>query len=192
MEPRAVYIVVSPTARTEADFPLKGYAGPSGRLDVIARSYLALWEEGSLFQAMLLGGPRGPSLLTVPWSCRSRVRSEKSFVLEYVRAVKGSSSCMSLEGLDEPLSLFRRLKRRGYRLIYLHEEGEDVSRSRDVCSDNVAFVAGSHIDVPERIHRFLVSASHRILSISRSRSYHTDHVIAYISSLRTCCKTLKR
>ena len=179
-----VYVVISPTARTDGNYLAKGYAGPSGRLDVVARSYLAISESSFKFYALLLGPPRAPRILLAPSECRSKVSSERSFMVEASKALRGLDSCFKvIEGGVETLSYI--LSKETSSVLLLREEGGDVSRHlRELCGDRPAFIAGSHIDPPEDVARYIERSLKPVKVSVGPLSLHTDHVFGYISLLR--------
>lgn len=175
----SVYIVILPKARTTGDYPERGYAGPSGRLDVAARAYQAILDGGGLL-SLLLGGPGLPVALYSPPSCKE-ARSEKGFMIEAKKALKGFRSCFTATRLDSPIDVFKAMK--GRPLVYLVEGGEDISRAPEILTENPAFVLGGHVDPPEWLDSWLRKNSSRLVSIG-PRSLQTDHVVFFVSWLR--------
>ncbi|MEB2835770.1 MAG: hypothetical protein GSR80_001299 [Desulfurococcales archaeon] len=181
-----VYVVVSPTARTAPDWPARGYAGPSGRLDVLARAALAAVEAepGSVFAGVLLGPPRPPGILLVSRACIAGAASERG-VMEVFRRLLSGKRIGGCEALWEPPErLFHELGRRGYRVYILEEGGVDVSRVPGALEAGAAFVAGAHLDVPPEV----LSAARRYSQARVSvgpRSLLVSHVIAFLGVART-------
>jgi len=172
-----LYIIISPTARTLPTWPPKGYAGPSGRLDVIARSFLAL-QSGSEAYAILLGPPDPPKTIYYnPSSCT--LKSERQAMMEIARALLGRGRCVSLVDKMPERILYEAAKERG--LTLLEEEGRSGGPR-----PGSAYLLGAHVDPPEDIMRVARRLAVERLSIG-PYSYHTSHVIAYIEwSTRVC------
>ncbi|BAA79775.1 conserved hypothetical protein [Aeropyrum pernix K1] len=180
----SLYVVISPTGRTDGNIPARGYAGPSGRLDVIARAYNAILEPNATLAALLMGGPLPPRLLIAPLSCKDIVRSERSFMIEASRALRGRRSCFTVndEGVEALASLLRRFKPR----ILLAEKGGDISSHwGEMCSSSPTFIAGSHLDPPHGLIKHLERSLGGFLRVSVGPlSLHTDHVFLLVSALR--------
>jgi len=176
-EPNNLYIIVSPTARTLPLWPPKGYAGPSGRIDVIARAFLAV-EEGSQALAILLGPPEPPKTLHYdPAKCK--LRSERQAVHEIARALLGKGSCVRLDPRSPEQVLHEEAKRRG--LILLGEEGDPGATP-----GGKAYLLGAHLDPPEDIMEKARRIAEATVRIGPNR-YHTSHVIAFVEwSVRAC------
>lgn len=175
----SLYIVILPKARTTGDYPERGYAGPSGRLDVAARAYQAILDGGGLL-SLLLGGPGLPVALYSPPDCKE-ARSERGFMIEAKRALKGYRSCFTATRLESPIDVFKAMKNRP--LVYLIEGGEDVSRVPEILFENPAIVLGGHVDPPEWLDLWLRKHSSRLVSVG-PRSLQADHVVFFVSWLR--------
>jgi len=175
--PGNLYIIVSPTAKTLPLWPPKGYAGPSGRLDVIARALLAV-EEGSQAVAILLGPPEPPKTLHYD-PARCRLRSERQAMQEIARALLGRDSCLRLDPRSPEQVLHEEAKRRG--LVVLSEDGDPRPPPR-----GKAYLLGAHVDPPEDIMEMARRIAVATVRIGPNR-YHTSHVIAYVEwSTRAC------
>lgn len=173
-----VYIVYSPTAVTSPDYPSRGYAGPSGRLDVLARSMLAV-EPGSLLVLVPAGPPRGETLLAYdPRSCR--VRSERQAMEEIRRALQGREGCVA--PLDLGLERLLLLSSKSHELVLLREDGTPGPRR----PRGRAYVLGSHVDLPGEVEAMVLRYSAGVESLG-PKSYHTSHVIAYLEWARLYC-----
>ena len=185
-----VFVVVSSTAVTSPNFPLRGYAGPSGRLDVLARSVAALFSvpgsEGSLFIAVLLGKPSPPRIFLIERGCLKEGLTERGVITVFRRLLSKSryEGCYELN-IDSVEYLFLKLKKLGYKLILLDEGGNDIEKVKDVLSENrIAFILGSQVDIPDNIKNFLEKELNVVsLSIER-RSLLASHVILYVAYLR--------
>lgn len=173
-----VYIIYSPTAVTTPEYPSKGYAGPTGRLDVLARAALAV-EPGSLLILVPAGPPRGETLLAYdPASCR--ITSERQAMEELRRALAGRGDCVSLIDYSFERVLF--LASKTHELVYLREDGDPgPHRAR-----GRTYVLGSHVDLPAEVEAMVLRYAGSVESIG-VRSYHTSHVIAYLEWTRLYC-----
>lgn len=184
-----VYWIISPTAVTTHRFPLRGYAGHSGRLDVIVRTAQALYgvsQGEALLLATLLGPPRPPLTLAYTGECMQPAMSERALaaVTQRVLAGRRVSSCIAFEaGVEDVLSL---IKIRGLKLVLLKEGGLDLSRASWVLSGKAAYVAGAHVDIPGDIERLLVRYSNAVVSLGPV-SLLTSHAIAFVAWARRVC-----
>ena len=177
----ASYMVVSHTARTDDKFPLRGYAGPSGRLDVIARSLVAAsLTRGSVFIASLLGPPDPPKLLVFR-GCG--IASERAAMLEIRKLLGGRGSGCGLLLDCWPEEAIAAAKRAGYRVVVLDEGGADISRVRAALEGKALFVLGPHVDPPRDLWRKIIRLSDYVVSIGPV-SLHTSHVILYLAWAR--------
>ncbi len=175
-----VFVVVSHTARLEGLARIRGYAGRSGRLDVLVRSLLAASHiPGSAFLGVL-DSYEPPRLIYYGGSCGS-FGSEREALLEIVRAARGRGSCVALERawIEEALL---DLKRHGYRVYLLHEAGVDYVFLPRFPGYRSAFILGPHIDLPSDRLRELEALCDEKVSIGPV-SLLTSHVIAYIGWL---------
>ena len=172
------FLVISATARTAPDYPDRGYAGPSGRLDVIARSLLAsTLVRNTLFTALLLGPPDPPvTLLAHSNTCR--LYSERMVMVEIKRAFRNKSSCIQLfrEG---PEALVYKLAKTGAEIVILKEEGRDISKLREALHGKKAYVLGAHVDIPPDVERLISKYARYEVSIG-PRSVYTSHAILYV------------
>ena len=184
---KPVYLIVVATGRTDGEFPLRGYAGPSGRLDVAARTYLSILEDEFTLAALLLGPPGPPKMLLAPSKCRgSRVSGERGFMLQARLALKAQDSCFEayelgsgVEGVDIASSLGP--------LVYLREGGSDVAEALSSVMDASVIAMGGHVDPPPEVDSRLRSRAKAVVSLG-PQSFHSDHVAAFVSWLRTAFK----
>lgn len=171
---RIIYIVISPTARTDGKIPVKGYAGPTGRLDEIARDILSLRNKGSLLIASLLGPPNPPKTLFYQSRTCSLV-SERQVITEIKKAFDSKSTCVRILPLP-PEDLLAIVRKLGYRVVLLTETG---SGKIPIHANKIAYLMGSHIDVPDELLNVLVKYVEIKASIG-PLSYQTSQVIAYL------------
>jgi len=180
-----VYVVVSPTARTSPDWPPRGYAGPSGRLDVIARAALAAAEAepGSVVAGVLLGPPNPPVTLLVGSSCVGTGVGDRG-VMEVFRRLMARGTmgdCIALRA--GPDWLLHTLARLGYEIYILGEGGVDVSEVPGILEGRAAFIAGAHLDPPEWVLRLARRYARATVSVG-PKSLLTSHVIAFLGLAR--------
>ena len=146
----ALYIVVSPTARTSPDWPARGYAGPSGRLDVVARALAAALtaEPTAAAAGVLLGPPRPPVTVIVDSTCVEPGSWERE-VMNLIRGLLLGRPRGRCEAIREGLEwLLLRARRLGFRVYLLSEGGRDLACLPGVTRGRAAFVAGAHLDLP--------------------------------------------
>jgi len=185
-----VYIVISPTAITSPNFPLKGYAGPSGRLDVLARSVAALFSvpgtEKSLFIAILLGKPSPPRIFLIEKSCLKKGLTERDVIIVFRKLLSKTkyNGCYELN-INSVEYLFLKLKKLDFKLILLDEKGNDIEEIKDVLGENrIAFILGSQVDIPNNIKNVLKKELNAISLSIEKKSLLASHVILYIAYLR--------
>jgi tRNA pseudouridine-54 N-methylase len=180
----SLYIVVSPTARTDASWPPRGYAGPSGRLDVVARAAAAAVsiERGAAVAGLLLGPPRPPLTLLVDSTCIGGL-GERG-VMEVFRGLilgRRRGRCLALPW--GPERLIHEALRAGYRLYLLEERGRDIASVPGALEGRAAYLAGAHLDPPPEVLAHARRAAAASVSLG-PRSLLTSHVFAYIATLR--------
>jgi tRNA (pseudouridine54-N1)-methyltransferase len=184
----SIYVIISPTAKTSPEFPLRGYAGPSGRLDVVARAVAALFSllrfENDCVIPILLGPPNPPKTLVIRRNCINGIPSERAIMnLLRLLLLKGSyRECLALN-YDVERVLFS-IKKNKFKVIYLSENGDDLEDHLDmIISRKVAFILGSHIDIPQSLEKQITKVTDKIIRVER-KSLLTSHVILFISYLR--------
>ncbi|MCE4601208.1 MAG: hypothetical protein F7C38_06560 [Desulfurococcales archaeon] len=178
-----IYIIVSPTARTDTNYPLRGYAGPSGRIDEIARSMLSIARSKSLLVAVLLGPPNPPATIVYRYREGCRFSSERE-ALQYIRkSVQGKSVCIDRYaiGVRDVVSI---ISKAGFETILLAEDGEDISGLPRVKPR--AYLLGAQIDIPEHIINDIRNYIDAKASIG-PLSYQTSQVIAYLEWEAEAC-----
>jgi len=184
----SAFLVVSPTAVTAPDYPARGYAGQSGRLDVVARAAIAAsMEEGYLFLGLLLGPPRPPVTLALTSDCVTPTLSERGVMEVFRRLLSGRDlgSCRALElGLEDLLSAS---KAEGIPVVYLHEEGVDASKAPEAFAGRKLYIAGSHIDIPEELESKIRLQASYVVSVS-PKPLLVSHVILYVVEARRNCR----
>jgi tRNA (pseudouridine54-N1)-methyltransferase len=176
-----LFVVVSPTGVT-GGFRLRGYAGSSGRLDVIARCILVsqLCPRCG-FIGVLLGPPRPPRVLVVKPGVV--FRSERHVVVELARVLeRGSTEYM--EVLDVGFEwLVNVIGRSGFRHVLLKEDGRSAFKDPGLVSGRAAFYLGSHVDMPDWAEA-LVRRSGAISVSLGPLSVHTEHAMLAVLLLR--------
>ncbi len=155
------FVIVGTSARTSGDFELKGFAGASGRMDVIAVSMIGALSypkprSDVVFIAVLEGPPSPPVTIIVKgWEVR-RVPESEVEVGRYIRdALRGEFheefpihvEKMSFE------AVISKLRRDGFDVYYLHEKGEDIWNIK--LPENIALVLGDHIGLPPEHEKVL-------------------------------------
>ncbi len=179
----SAYIVLSPTAATSPDFPLKGYAGPSGRLDVVARAMTAPlhFDREAVSIGILLGPPRPPLTIMGYRDCLGSGERSAMTALRLALQGRPPKGCMAVKaGHDFILHV---LAKSGFNIIYLSEKGEDLALKPDVVECRCAYFAGAHVDIPPNIESDILESAKAIISIGL-RSLLTSHVFAFIAWLR--------
>jgi tRNA (pseudouridine54-N1)-methyltransferase len=181
----AVYIVVSPTARTSPDWPSRGYAGPSGRLDVIARTVLAALEAepGSVVAGVLLGPPNPPITMIIGAPCIEGDPGERGVMEVFRRLLKRGAvdECTALRA--GPEWLLHAVKRLGYSIYILEEGGLDIAEVPWALEERAAFLAGAHLDPPGWVLGIARRYARASISVG-PRSLLTSHVVALLGLAR--------
>ncbi|MEB3755695.1 MAG: hypothetical protein GSR79_02360 [Desulfurococcales archaeon] len=176
----------SPTAHIREGLPINGYAGHSGRFDVIVRSILAsAINEKSCFTGFLGGNTKrnGTKTLMIFDTLRLRSLSEKSLFIMLYRCFRNKHKCENIiiEEIDYSF-LINKLRKTGYSLFLLDEKGDDYCRHlREIITGKNAFIMGAHEDIPIETLSFFEKYSAKI-SIG-PKSLHTSHVITYLSTV---------
>lgn len=186
----SAYVIISPTAVTSSNFPRKGYAGPSGRLDVVARAMTAPFhfERDALAVGILLGPPRPPITVMGYKDCLGL--SERSAIEAIRRALLGRppQGCIALAtGHDFILHV---LAKSGFTIIYLSEKGDDISGRPEAINCRCAYFAGSHVDVPPHTELDILRVTREIVSVG-PKSLLTSHVFAFVAWLRMMTAVLQ-
>ncbi len=178
-----LFVTVSSTGVTSR-FRLRGYAGSSGRLDVIARCILALQPYSHCgFIGVLLGPPRPPRVLIMRSPGSTVFRSEKQVMVEIARALEhGSTEYMRV--LDVGFErLVHVIGKNGFKHVLLKEDGVNVFRNPSLIVGRTAFYLGSHVDMPDWAEEVVRRSGAIKVSIG-PRSVHAEHVILAILLLK--------
>ncbi len=187
-----VYVVVSATARGDGLFPFKGYAGASGRVDVVARCFNAasLVDPGACIVGFLLGSPAPKALVGLPGCCGGF--SERGLIVEFSRVLRGGSSGF-LSALEVGFESFlNMLVGNGFKIVLLDEKGYNVMGEPRLACGRAAFFLGSHVDMPGWVEGSVRGFASSTLSIG-PYSLHSEHVIAFLGWLRRrYCQTSSR
>lgn len=180
---KTIYMIISPTGITSGKIPLKGYAGATGRLDEIARSFSSITHSDSLGMAYLLGPPSPPLLLIYdPEGCATDT-AERGIMNEIRKAYMNKRSCIRYWRIPLEYALHI-LKRYQYLLYLLSEDGGDLEAVK--LSRKTVLLLGSHVDIPARIMESIA----RLLDLKASigpLSYQASQVIAYLEYAKGVC-----
>ncbi|MFN4045968.1 MAG: hypothetical protein ACK4H7_01335, partial [Acidilobaceae archaeon] len=173
-------------------FPVRGYAGVSGRVDVLARcfSVTSLVDPEACIVGFLLGSKAPKALVGLPGCCGGF--RERDLIVEFSRVLRGDSSRF-LGALEVDFKVFLDLLvDKGFKVLLLSEKGYNVMEEPQLVCGRVALFLGSHVDMPgwveDQVRRFASST----LSIG-PYSLHSEHVIAFLGWLRMrYCQTSSR
>ena len=181
--PDTIYIIVSPTARTDTDYPLRGYAGPSGRIDEIARSMVSIARGKSLLIAVLLGPPNPPVTIVYGYREGCMFSGEREAIQHIRKSMQGKSRCIERHdiGVRDVVSI---ISRAGFETILLAEDGEDISELPRIKPR--AYLLGAQIDIPEHIINDIGNYIDAKASIG-PLSYQSSQVIAYLEWEAEAC-----
>ncbi len=177
-----LFAVQSRTARIDGRIPVRGYAGHTGRLDVVVRSMLAsLLRRGNCFIGIIGDEPKEKVFIAT--GLPPRVSSERDLFL-YLMKCREKKECSSIHWVDLGSQyVFNKVFKRGFTFYYLSEEGEDYcSYEKNLKPHGNVFILGSHVDVSPRFAGIIRGYSPRSISIGPV-SMHTSHVIVYISTI---------
>lgn len=185
---KRTFVIVSPTAITSPNFPSRGIAGSTGRLDVIARSILSILKfsinkrRNMVLKALLLGPPNPPLLLEVYGGL---VKEEYTNELEVVEAIRKTMRGLQLDGFYVRRVSFKKLLGEVIdeheRVYYLREDGE-IFTSGIKPAKTVAFILGSHVDIPREYEEIIDRMGIRRVSLG-SISYLTSQCIVIVNWL---------
>lgn len=192
-----VFIVKSPTATTSPNFPLRGIAGATGRLDVICRSIISAFKlksgfrRNTVFYGILCGPPQPPLTIvvngkkatTIPLSEIEVAKVIRDLIKAYSSRKTHSYSGWSIYRWDLCKVINSILSSMKALLIYLKEDGEYVERVFSRINmgeyDSIVFVLGSHVDLDPSDERVLEEYNALRVSVG-PYSYLSSHVITYI------------
>jgi len=195
---RRIFIIKSPTAITSPNFPLKGIAGATGRLDVICRSIIATFKlkpprirRNTIFYGILSGPPQPPISIVVDGSKLSSLpvnevevaRIIKDLLLSYWNKTVHKYSGWSIYKWDLRRVLDNVRKQWKTMLVYLREGGAGIqSVIKGLTKSDyevIAFVLGSHVDLDVKDEKLLEDYGAVKVSIG-PQSYLSSHVITYV------------
>ncbi len=180
-----MFLVVSPTATTSPNFQLKGVAGRTGRLDVIARSIVSAFksEKGFrrnvVFYALLLGPPNPPKLLVIDGRIIEAPPSSEREALLMIKNVLGGKEIRGVHveswGFKHILNHLLKITKNIY---YLKEDGILFEKAIKPSKYNV-FVLGSHLDLPREYEQLLDKYKVPRVSLGKT-SYLTSQCITIV------------
>lgn len=153
-------------------------------MDVVARSLIsALYDIGrprgdTLFIAVLHGPPKPPlAVYLKPWGQLGRKPSEKEAGAQLLQVLKGAQAGLHEVKQERTVEVVRSLKKQGYRVLLLLEEGKDIENVH--LGERAAFVLGDHIGFPVEVQRDLEAECDEVVSLGKT-SYLASHCILYI------------
>jgi len=185
------YIIVSTKGHTLPDFPLKGYASHSGRLDIIARSIVALFNKpraNRKLTLILLGPPSLPLIATIDGaSLRNSLWSENDGLNILLKALRGESAeYLEIVRSANPISWLTDFlkKRHNCVKVYLSEKGDDIHQKISVLRNSrcILVLLGAKEDPPSEYARVFLEENGYMLKLG-PRSYLTSHCIVYLEYL---------
>ena len=185
------YIIVSTKGHTLPDFPLRGYASHSGRLDIIARSIVALFNKPKTNRKLtfiLLGPPGLPLIATINGARLGKViRSEDDALAILLQALRDQpTEYLEITRTTRPLSWLREFleKRSECTRIYLSERGVNIHEKIPVLLDSKCLLVmlGAREDPPQEYVSTFLEKNGYVISIG-PRSYLTSHCIVYLEYL---------
>ncbi|MEB3758551.1 MAG: hypothetical protein GSR87_01630 [Desulfurococcales archaeon] len=164
---------------------MKGYAGHTGRLDVIIRSLIA---SSTLDEACFIGLLGGldrfdPQYIYSGDPSLYRNASERELFQLVYRCFLRKSACGNLEiGSISIEYLANIVRKKGFNTIYLTEDGVDYCESLGLLEGGGnLFLLGGHRDIPLEVLEIWGSDTHK-MSIGPI-PLHTSHVIYFISTI---------
>ena len=195
---RNLFIVASSTAFLPKRLPIRGYAGHTGRMDVIIRSIIACAGGDYSFYGLLCGRENDgvcPAIIVDDCSRLPLDIGEHELVS---KLVKGDSAILDVE----PVSIEHlawSLSKKDYRFVLLEETGRGLCQRSVVgilgSGAALAFLLGGHLGFPEVILR--VFRRYRILRVNVGPySFHTSNVVLLLRyvldvGLQGFCEGLK-
>jgi tRNA (pseudouridine54-N1)-methyltransferase len=182
------FVVVAHKAVT-APFSLNDLPGSAGRMDIVARCINAslflshdLRRDVNTF-AVLLGEPNPP--LTIRFNGEKvrylspDERSAASLIRKALeKGTPASGEEESTPGVYISKRSFRDVIESLDKVIYLHEDGEDIRRV--ALSGDEAFVLSDHQDLTPEEEAVLEKKGARKVSLGR-KLYHADHCIVMVN-----------
>ncbi len=179
-----IYLIVNIKGITAGKIPLKGYAGTTGRLDEIARDFMAIHHPSSGGIAYLEGPPTPPLLLLYsPSKCNFQFKNERIIINEIRKIYQGKRSCVNSLSLDFRDLISQAIKE-GYHIVLMSEKGKDLKIKS--LKDKNLFLMGAHIDIPDKLMNQIRGLIHMKISIG-PLSYQASQVIAYLEYVKEVC-----
>ena len=194
----SVFVVVSPTAYIPTHFHIRGYAGHTGRMDVLIRSMASCAGGNFSFYGLLCGKEE------IPGSCPAIIVEDCSSLPlgvdehELVKSLLGDKlDWARIETIDVEHLVWRLYKR--FPLIIFDENGLNLC-GRHIVSilegrSGFTFFLGGHTGFPEEVYRIILRYKPLRISVGPI-SLHTSNVIIlarYIFEvgLGSFCENLK-
>lgn len=194
MQGKRIFVLKANKARTDHKFHLKGLPSTGGRMDIVCRciSRALLYygdetREDTIFYAVLLGPPNPPKTIRIDGSrVRSLGADEISIgkmIREALKRCSGNVGEEVLVGVSVTKITFQDLveffAKKGYRLIYLHENGEDIRKVAFFAKDIYVFVLGDHTGLNDSDEKLLDRLDAMKISVG-PKSLLGSHCIAIV------------
>ncbi len=183
-----IFLIVSPTAITTANFKLKGIAGSTGRLDVIARSIIsALVTKSNIRRnvevwSLLEGPPNPPIIIKV---LGREVECMPSNEIEVVKIIRDLLAGRQIAGYYVTKMGFKRVVKELLNTVdkvyYLRENGANLNY-RMFNYERLGFILGSHVDLPKEYELFLDENNIERIKLSNV-SYLTSQCVTIVNRI---------
>ncbi|MCE4617547.1 MAG: hypothetical protein F7C32_03070 [Desulfurococcales archaeon] len=183
MAGNSVFLVASPTAYIPTRFHLRGYAGHTGRMDVLIRSIISCAGGSYSYYGLLCGKEKGTGLcpaIIVEDCSRVPVKVEEHDIVKGI--LDGSLAWARLETIDVE-HLVWRLSKEKFSFIMLDEHGTRICDKHPgnplVKKQGLVFFLGGHTGFPESLHRVISRYKPSKISVGPI-SLHTSNVVIVV------------
>ncbi|MEX2703365.1 MAG: tRNA (pseudouridine(54)-N(1))-methyltransferase TrmY [Candidatus Baldrarchaeota archaeon] len=194
MQGKRIFVLKANKARTDHKFHLKGLPSSGGRMDIvcrcISRALLYYGDEtrrDTVFYAVLLGSPNPPKTIRIDGSRVEGLEANEisigKMIREALKCYRSNIKKEVLGGVSVTQMSFQDLvvsfAKKGYHLIYLHENGEDIRKTTFSAENTYVFILGDHIGLNDSDKRLLDRLDAVKISVS-PKSLLGSHCIAIV------------
>lgn len=188
------FVIIAHKALTTGDFSLNDLPGSAGRMDILCRcinSCLFLSHDlrrDVQVHLLLLGEPEPGKIIRFDSEhvryLNPDERSAGSLIKKALQKTAGEYEVRSTPGVfirsGNLGKLLNDFKDAGRRLIYLHEDGEDIRELSDL-TNNAVFILGDHMGVTEEEEQLIKEHEAKTISLGPI-PLHADHCIILINN----------
>lgn len=183
------FILKASEGRTAPDFSIKSLAGSGGRMDLVCRCIIAALlspepdgiDRGCRITVVLEGPPDPPLSVEFDGAGMDRAPEGEVEAAEMLVAAMAGRAPRGVSATREDFGqAVRRHSREGFSLYYLHEDGEDFSKSE--FGGKAAFVLGDQKGIDPKGERCLDSMGAKRVSLG-PHPYLASHCITIVRGM---------